>query len=85
LCAWDWIGKLEKLLTLHAVQDADGKCCSDLKETESSGGSSIGGARAPPLLKFGHEKKKKKKKKKNPVKKHYMPNHLISKYTVLTR
>jgi len=49
----------------------------------SSGGSSIGGARAPPLLKFGDEKKRRKKKKS--VKKHYMPNHLNSKYTVLTR
>jgi len=28
---------------------------------------------------------KKKEEKKNPVKKHYMPNHLNSKYTVLTR
>jgi len=50
-----------------------------------SGGSSIGGASAPPLLKFGDEKKRRRRKEKNPVKKHYMPNHLNSKYTVLTR
>jgi len=31
------------------------------------------------------KKKKKKKKQQHPVKKHYMPNHLNSKYTVLTR
>jgi len=30
-------------------------------------------------------KKKEEEEKKYPVKKHYMPNHLNSKYTVLTR
>jgi len=31
------------------------------------------------------KKKEEEEKKKNSVKKHYMPNHLNSKYTVLTR